>query len=192
MGGVPKCLMSLDGTPLLRRHLQAMCEAGVEEIIVVTGHYHAQIEPVLADFPVTVVRNPEPAAGQPSSVRLGIEALGTELDLVMVMLADQPLVGRAELTELTSAFCHRHPGTRILYPSVRGQRGNPVLFAGDLVAEMRNAGTKIVGRGYIDRHPQEVHVHVTESEAFIIDLDTQEDLADFERRTGHTLVLPGA
>ncbi len=192
MGGVPKCLLSLAGTPLLHRHLVAMRDAGIGDPVVVTGHYHEQVEPALASFPVTIVRNPDPAAGQQSSVRIGIEALGSEWDLVIIALADQPLVGSAELEELISAFGKRPPGTQIVYPEVDGQRGNPVLFAGELIAAMLEAGGEVAGRKYIDRHPQLVHVHRTANDRFVLDLDTREDVEAFERRTGWTLAMPAA
>lgn len=190
MGGVPKCLLSLAGVPLINRHLVAMSGAGIDEVVVVTGHYHEQIEPAVETFPVTIVRNPDPGAGQQSSVRLGIEALGTKFDLVIVALADQPLVGSAELTELISAFKKRAPGTQIVYPQVGEQRGNPVVFAGELIAEMLESGRQVACRKFIDEHPQLVQVHVTDNDRFILDLDTRDDVEAFERRTGWKLALP--
>lgn len=190
MGGVPKCLLSLAGVPLINRHLVAMSGAGIDEVVVVTGHYHEQIEPAVETFPVTIVRNPNPEDGQQSSVRIGIEALGTKFDLVIVALADQPLVGNAELTELISAFKKRPPGTQIVYPQVNGQRGNPVVFAGELIAEMQESGTQVACRKFIDEHPQLVHVHQTDNDRFILDLDTRDDIDAFEKRTGWKLAMP--
>ena len=78
MGGVPKCLLSLQGVPLINRHLIALSGGGIDEVVVVTGYHHAEIEPAVETFPVTIVRNPHPEAGQQSSVRLGLEALGAD------------------------------------------------------------------------------------------------------------------
>ena len=192
MGGVPKCLMRLEGVPLLHRQLDAMRDAGIENIVVVTGYYHQQIEPLAARFPVAIVRNQAPERGQQSSVHLGLDALGAHVDIVIVALADQPLVGSAELSELMAAFSQRAPGTAIVYPQVRGQRGNPVLFAGELVGSLLAAGQGISFRKYIDDHPQQVHVHQTANERFIIDLDSPEDIAAFRQRTGLQLTLPAA
>ncbi len=190
MGCVPKCLLSLSGRSLLGRQCAAMCDAGIDDVVVVTGHYHERIEPEARALPVTIVRNPHPEAGQQSSVRLGIEALGTGYDLVIVALADQPLVGSDELAELVAAFAQRPAGAQVVYPEVNGQRGNPVLFDGELVAAMLAPGSKPAFRKYIDEHPERVHVYRSSNERFIIDLDTREDLAAFERRTGSTLTLP--
>ena len=134
MGGVPKCLLRLQGVPLINRHLIALSGGGIDEVVVVTGYHHAEIEPAVETFPVTVVRNPHPEAGQQSSVRLGLEALGAKFDIVLIVLADQPLLSSAEFTELISAFKKRPSGAAIVYPEIQGHRGNPVVFSGELIA----------------------------------------------------------
>ena len=35
---VPKCLLEIDGKPLLQRQIEAMKEAGISEIAIVTGY----------------------------------------------------------------------------------------------------------------------------------------------------------
>lgn len=190
MGGVPKCMLKLQGVPLINRHLIAMSGGGIDEVVVVTGYYHEQIEPAVETFPVTVVRNPQPQEGQQSSVKLGLAALGTKFDLVLVVLADQPLVGSAELTELIAAYKKRPPGTSVVYPEVNGQRGNPVAFSGEVIAEMLESGKNIGCRKFIDANPAMVHKLITNNDRFIIDLDTPDDIAAFEKRTGWKLTMP--
>ncbi|NBS96920.1 MAG: nucleotidyltransferase family protein, partial [Betaproteobacteria bacterium] len=88
MGHRPKSLLELGGVPLIRRQLIALSGAGVDEVVVVLGHYAKEIEPVIQTFPVTIVHNPDPDQGQVSSQRLGLAALGGKLDAVIVALAD--------------------------------------------------------------------------------------------------------
>lgn len=190
LGKLPKCLLSLQGVPLIKRHLIALSSAGVDEVVVVTGHYHADVEPAVEAFPVTVVRNPSPEDGQQSSVRLGLEALGDKLDLVLISLADQPLLGGDDLTELISAFKKRPPDTSIVYPEVHGQRGNPVIFAGELIAQLLAADKNIGCRKFIDNNPELVHKLITENDRYTLDIDTPEDMVAFEKRTGWQLALP--
>ncbi len=189
MGGVPKCLLTVDGVTLLERHLAAMAGAGIDRVVVVSGHYHQAVEPVAGRFPVTLVRNPDPDAGQPSSVKLGVGALGGDVDVVLVALADQPLVGREDLQELLAAFASRPAGTDVVYPEVGGERGNPVAFSGELIRTMLASG-RLALRKFIDENPQRVHRHLTANAHFVIDLDTREDVEALGRRTGWRLVLP--
>ncbi len=190
MGRMPKCLMRLGGKSLIERHCEAMVASGVGKIVVVTGFYHEQVEPAITGLPVTIARNPNPEAGQPSSVRIGVEALAERIELLIVALADQPLIGRAELDELIDAFRRRPSGTQIVYPSVGGQRGNPVLFAGELLEQGAGNGKTMPGRKTIDEHPHLVHVHITDNPNFVLDLDTREDIETFERRTGAQIRMP--
>ena len=190
MGHVPKCLLKLQGVPLINRHLIAMSGGGINEVVVVTGFYYEQIEPSVESFPVTVVRNPQPEQGQQSSVKLGLEALGSKFDIVLIALADQPLIGSAELTELIAAFKKRPPGTCVVYPEVRGQRGNPVAFSGEVIASMLESGKNIGCRKFIDANPALVHKLETDNDRFILDLDTPDDIASFEQRTGWALTMP--
>jgi molybdenum cofactor cytidylyltransferase len=190
MGSVPKSLLALDGVPLVQRHLIAMREAELNDIVIVTGYHHEPIEAAIIDKAVRVVRNPAPQRGQQSSVRLGVSALGAGCDLVMVVLADQPLIGVADLKELIAAFMQRPQGAGVLYPVVRGQRGNPVVFSGEVIKTMLGSGSDADFRRFIDEHPAVVYRYSTDNEHFIIDLDTTEDIGAFKQRTGLTLQWP--
>jgi len=187
MGSVPKSLLRLQGSPLIHRHLIALREIPFDELVVVTGYHHEQIEAAISDLAVRFVRNPEPQRGQQSSVRLGAAALGGGLDLVMVVLADQPLIDPSDLKELIRAFTKRPSGTGVVYPVVQEQRGNPVVFSSALIETMLRSGNDADFRRYIDANPEVVHRYETSNEHFIIDLDTAEDIAAFEQRTGCVL-----
>ncbi|MCD8516042.1 MAG: nucleotidyltransferase family protein [Burkholderiaceae bacterium] len=189
MGNRPKSMLKLHGVPLINRHLIALSGAGVDEVVVVTGYYHEQIEPLVQAFPVQIARNQDPAAGQQSSVRLGIETLGEKYDAVIMMLCDQPLVNAADLTALIAAFKKRSHG-EIVMPVVNGKRGNPIVLSGKAVSEILALGQNMYCRKYMDSHPELITLYDTDNEHFILDIDTLEDIATFEQKWGHILQLP--
>lgn len=192
MGGRPKCLLELGGVPLIRRALIALSGAGIDELVVVLGHHADAIEPAVRDFPVTIVRNPDPDAGQVSSQRLGLAALGGKLDAVLVALADMPLVQAQDITALISAYKKRAPGTSVVVPFHGGEPGNPVIFSAE-VREQILAGDANVGcRQWRAAHPQAVQRFDTDIRRFRVDLDTPEDIERFTRETGHALKWPAA
>lgn len=194
MGRVPKCLIRMDGQTLLRRLRDAMLAMGVARIAIVTGYHAETIERELADMTSTltvqVVRNPSPEAGQQSSVRIGLQALGADFDLILVALADQPGVNSEELSEVISAFRHRPAGTDVVLPTVDGQRGNPVAFSGELIARLLAGGLKGGLRAYIDAHPEAVHRFVTGNPNFTLDLDTREDVERLSQSRGVQIQFP--
>ena len=190
MGGRPKALLELGGVPLVLRQLIALSDAGVDELVIVLGHHAQQILPVIEHFPLTVVHNPRPDDGQVSSQRLGLAALNPNLDAVLIALADQPLIGEQDITSLIGAFKKRPEGTAVVAPRVAGQPGNPVIFSA-AVREQILAGEGDVGcRQWRSANPGAVHHFDTESQRFIVDLDTLEDVELFERKTGHALRWP--
>jgi CTP:molybdopterin cytidylyltransferase MocA len=190
MGGRPKCLLELGGVPLIRRQLVALSGAGVDELVVVLGHHAELIEPMVRDFPVTVVRNPDPDRGQVSSQRIGLAALSDRIDAVVMALADQPMVNAQDVVALIGAWKKRPAGASVVYPEVGGERGNPVVIGAD-VREQVLAGEANVGcRQWQAAHPEAVAPFVTDNRRYRIDVDTPADVERFERETGHALRWP--
>jgi CTP:molybdopterin cytidylyltransferase MocA len=191
MGGVAKPLIRLQGVPLINRQLIALSGAGVDEVVVVTGHAREAIEAQVQAFPVTLAHNPAYREGQQGSVRVGLAALSGHFDAVFVVLADQPLIGSGDLTELISAFKKRPTGN-VVVPVVGGQRGNPILLDDVARSQILASDTNLGCRHLIERQPELVHVHETSNTRFITDLDTLQDVEQLAQRTGWRLELPDA
>lgn len=190
MGNRPKCLLELGGVPLIRRQLIALSEAGLVEVVVVLGHYADRIEKVVKDFPVTLVRNPDPDAGQVSSLRCGMQSLSHPLDTVLVALADQPLINLQDIHDLMDAYNSRPEGTQVVQPTVAGLPGNPVMFS-NTVREQILAGDDRVGcRQWQAENPEQVHPWGSTNTRYRTDVDTPEDIEALALRTGHRLMWP--
>ena len=189
MGGVAKSLIRLQGVPLINRQLIALSGAGVDEVVVVTGFARDAVEASVSTFPVTLAHNANYALGQQSSVRVGLQALRGNFDAVLVVLADQPLLGAADLTELIAAFKKR-PAGHVVVPVVGGQRGNPIVMDEVALADILASDTNLACRHLVERQPELVHVHTSTNTRFVTDLDTLADLEALAQRTGWRLDLP--
>ena len=189
MGGVAKPLIRLQGVPLISRQLVALSGAGVDEVVVVTGHARNAVEELMRGFSVTLVHNEAHAQGQEGSVRAGLAALNGSFDAVFIVPVDQPLIAADDLTELIGAFKKR-PAGHVVVPVVDGQRGNPILLDEVAQAQILASGANLACRHLIERQPELVHVHKTANIRFITDLDTVEDVQALAQRTGWRLELP--
>ena len=190
MGNRPKSLLELGGVPLIRRQLIALSGAGVDELVVVLGHYGDRIEQAVQDFPVTLVRNLDPDAGQVSSLRLGLSALSPKIDAVLVALADQPLINSQDINDLIGAYKKRAEGMQVVQPMVDGLPGNPVMFSAE-VREQILAGDAQVGcRQWQAANPAQVQHWVTTNSRYRNDVDTLQDIEALAERTGHRLKWP--
>ena len=185
LGSHPKALLKRDGVTLLKRLLDAVQPFNPVEFILVTGFHGDAIEEALAqmDSPfsrsIRLLRNPAPEEGHASSVRLGIEALHSNFDVLLIALSDQPAITIAEVSQLLSAFLQRSAGTEMLLPMVNGQRGNPVLFS-KLALQSTVAIPDLSCRAYMDAHPEQVQVWHTDNDAFVCDVDTPQDMKKYQ------------
>jgi CTP:molybdopterin cytidylyltransferase MocA len=185
LGSRPKALLKQDGVTLLKRLLDAVQPFNPAEFIAVTGFHGDAIEYSLAQMDSTfsrsirLLRNPNPEVGQASSVRLGIEALHNNFDVLLIALSDQPAITKAEVSQLLSMFSQRAPGTEMLLPMVHGQRGNPVLFSKKALQNTL-AIPDLSCRAYMDAHPEQVQVWHTDNEAFVCDVDTPQDMQKYQ------------
>jgi molybdenum cofactor cytidylyltransferase len=190
MGNRPKCLLELGGVPLIRRQLIALSGAGVDELVVVLGHHAERIELAVQDFPVTLVRNLDPDAGQVSSLRLGLQALSPKIDTVLVALADQPLINSQDINDLIGAYKKRPEGAQVVQPTVDGQPGNPVMFSSDVRDQILAGEARIGCKQWQSAHPEAVHRWVSTNQRYRTDVDSPEDIEALAERTGHRLRWP--
>jgi CTP:molybdopterin cytidylyltransferase MocA len=185
MGNRPKCLLELEGVPLIRRQLIALSGAGVDEVVVVLGHYADRIEKAVKEFPVTLMRNPNPDDGQISSLRVGLQALSVKLDSVLVALADQPFINSQDINDLMAAYQNRPQGMMVVQPTVDGQPGNPVMFSTEVRKQILAADVNVGCRQWQSAHPDQVQAWVSTNSRYRTDVDTLEDIAALAARTGH-------
>jgi molybdenum cofactor cytidylyltransferase len=108
-----------------------------------------------------------------------------EAELVMIVLADQPLLETADFNELIAAFAKRPAHTQIMYPVVGDQRGNPVLMSALVIEAFLQASCEVSCRQYIDTHGESVFRYQSSNDHFIVDLDTPNDLVTLAKRTGY-------
>jgi CTP:molybdopterin cytidylyltransferase MocA len=195
MGHIPKCLIQIHGQSLLQRQLLALKEAGVDEVLLVTGYHHiaveAELERLKAPYPIRVVCNEHAQEGQASSVRLGIETLGSNFDAVIMALSDQPLIESQDIKALIAAFKKRTAG-EIILPMFNGQRGNPIILSGSVIKTILASGKEMVCRNFMDQHPEFIHQWQTQNDHYVVDVDTSKDLELLSGQKGWSFSLPNS
>ena len=91
VGRTSKLLSPVNGIPLIRLSVVAATDAGVGEVVVVTGDRPAEISSALAGLPIRIAHEPAFADGMAASLGAGVRAL-RGMDAIMVGLADVPEV----------------------------------------------------------------------------------------------------
>lgn len=170
--GRPKLLLDWGGRPVIRRAVERMAAAGVDDLVVVLGHEGEIIREALSGLPVHFVRNPTPEAGQGSSIARGISALTPDTEAALIVMGDQPSLSPEIITRLLQTF--RQSGKSIVAPVYRGVQGNPVLFASALFPELRSLTGDRGARTLLEKDPGRV-AQVPFDLTVPADLDTPEE-----------------
>ena len=129
MGDSNKLLLPWKGKPLAVITAEHILEAGVGELIIVTGHQAPETSAALSHLPARIIHNPQHEQGMTSSIRTGVSiATGQGY---LICLADMALITPGEYTLLLKAFEPEYSRNIhcILLPEYQGQKGNPVLFS---------------------------------------------------------------
>jgi molybdenum cofactor cytidylyltransferase len=172
--GSPKQLVRLDGQSLLQRAIAHASESLGSAVTVILGAHAAEVAETLPTGSAGVIINRDWEEGIASSIRTGVQRLPGACDGVMLILADQPLVGGETLRRLMAAW--RRQPRQIIASRYGNVSGVPAIFPrwcfGDLTALRGESGARIVIRRYADHV-----VHLANPEA-AIDIDYPEDLLD--------------
>ncbi len=175
MGGPNKLLIEVGGKTMVRRAVEAALSARCTPVVVVTGHMREQVEAALNGLPVRFVHNLAYGDGLSTSLRAGIGALPESVDAAVVCLGDMPRVTGRLVSALIGAF-NPTEGRSIVVPTHAGKRGNPVLWAREFFAEMRDLAGDVGAKGLIGRHDDVLAEVELADDASLVDVDTPEAL----------------
>lgn len=175
--GRNKLLMSIGDKPLLRRVAEAVLASRARPVLLVTGHDEESVKEVVADFPVTIVHNPDFQTGLSSSIRAGVAALPDDTDGVLIVLADMPAVSGPFINRMIEAFTDRK-GPAIWAAARNETRGNPVLFDKRYYPELLTLTGDVGARRLLTDEESVVHVEA-DDDSPIVDIDTPEALANY-------------
>lgn len=192
MGHRPKCLLQLNGRSLIDRQLEAVFQAGLVSVLVVLGHHAERIqqEAALQHRGARWVVNPDPDAGHVSSLRAGLLALPPDLDAVMVLLADQPMIDVTAIQALMNAYATRPEGMQMVQPTVQNLPGNPVVFSSAVVSQILAGDVQMGARQWQQLHPEKTYPWKTPDARYRLDVDNEQDLQNLKTLTGHSLLWP--
>ena len=173
--GRNKLLFDLEGEPLVRRAVRCAAEGGLDPVMVVVGHEADRVQRALDGVEYRSVLNPDHERGINDSLRKGVAALPGEVDAVMVVLADMPLVTAAMIAAMVERY--RTGTAPLVISEYDGVNAPPMLYDRTLFAELATTEAKGCGRHVVRRHQEEADTVHWPGEA-LTDLDVP---ADYDR-----------
>ena len=128
MRGRDKLLEPVAGRPALRAAVEAALASRADTVAVVLQPGAGARRAALAGLDVRLVEAPDWAEGMAASLRAGLAAVAAEADAAVILLADMPEVGAAEIDRLIAAFDPAEGREICRAVSVDGVPGHPVLI----------------------------------------------------------------
>ena len=174
-GATPKMLAPYGDRPMVRRAVEAALASRADSVVAVLGAHRQAVRDALAGLDLTLIENPDPAAGLSASLRLGLAALPPRTRAAVVLLGDMPRIEAAHIDALIAAYKAAAPRPSAVVPVSGGLRGNPVLL------DLARLGTDLAalsgdrGAGPILKRRGDV-LEVPADPAVIYDVDTPEAL----------------
>lgn len=181
-GADNKLIADLNGKPIIRHVVEALCAAQIA-VVVVTGHQADAIMAVLDGLPLRFAHNPDFADGMASSLAKGIAALAPDCDGALIALGDMPAIDQPLINALTAAFAPQN-GRSIITPVFSGKRGHPVLWARRYFADLSKIEGDTGARHLLGLHQDETLEVEWLSDSVLADVDTPDALLAFTQKSG--------
>lgn len=169
--GRPKLDLELGGKTLVERSVRNLLDASVQCVRLV-------VPPDVTLAPMKgldVIRNSNRDEGLSSSLRAGLEGLPKSTRVLLVALADKPLVKPETIKKLLEAF--EEGDAKVVYPVYRGEQGHPVLWDGVLVGELSRVEGDRGAKSMLEAHRNEALAVPVDDIGVCFDIDTPEDYA---------------
>lgn len=133
--GEPKLLLEgASGKPMISEIIENLIALDLNDLLVVEGA-EQKVGEIARDIGVRTIRNEEWHQGVGGSIRLAVDAVGEDIDAVLVVLGDQPRIRRTDLENLITAWREsRAPVIATAYPEGGGV---PAVFERSLFDELR-------------------------------------------------------
>jgi molybdenum cofactor cytidylyltransferase len=178
--GRPKLVLPWGPTTVIGQVIRTVHGAGIQDILVVTGGAHRELEEALGcleisqDVNLRTILNKAYGTGEMlSSIKLGLSELGDQVEAALILLGDQPQVEPGVIRAILDIY--NAAQALIVMPSYRFHRGHPWLIDRSLWRTVVSLGETQTMRDFFYEHASHIHYVNVDTPSILKDLDTPED-----------------
>ncbi len=172
--GQPKLVLPWGQKTVIEHVVGQVEEAGVQEIVVVTGGAREVVEKALAGCTVHLAHNPDfDRSEMLASLQTGIRALSPEIQAMLVVLGDQPTIVSGVVKQVITEYLET--GASLLIPSYQMRRGHPWLVGRELWGDLLEMGLEQTMRDFLRKHEARIVYIQVDTPGILMDIDTPED-----------------
>ena len=173
--GQLKALLPWQGVSLIKHQVASLRAGGVDQVVVVLGHRSDELKSELGDTAgVSWQLNPDYLQGKTTSIKAGLNALGTDQPQALLLLnVDQPRSAGVIRFLLEG---HLSQGSLITIPTHNGKGGHPIILSPTLLDELRRIDEESFGiKAVVQRHLEGTRRVEMDSPEVLWDLNTPEE-----------------
>ena len=172
--GRPKMILPWGDTTVIGQVVEVLQQAGLEEIVVVTGSARQEVELALRHRHVRCIFNQLYTEDNMAiSLQVGLSALADSVEAALVVLGDQPQIACEVVARLVQAF--EKTRAKLIVPSYQQRRGHPWLVARSAWPAILALGPQETLRSFLNAYEAWIEYLPVESDTVLRDLDTPED-----------------
>jgi molybdenum cofactor cytidylyltransferase len=178
----PKMLLPINGKSILSLLLAEVEQIKPVATLIVTGHYHKEIEQQIDQNETELLYNEDWAKGVSTSIRVGVMQMlekNKRLDSILIAVSDQPYLNSALLQQM---LVKKKSGKGIVAASYSHSIGTPVLFDKKYFPALQklegDRGAKSILQAHFD------DMETVDFPMGEMDIDTEEDYEEFCRQKG--------
>jgi molybdenum cofactor cytidylyltransferase len=177
-----KLLLKLNGDTLIEHVVKVAKGSNADEVVIVLGYEAMKIKEHLAKIGCKVVINENYMKGQSESVKVGLSAISSNTEAVMILPADVALIEPESINRIVEEYTRSK--NRIVIASHQQQSGHPILLDRTLFPEVSKIDEDTQGlKAVINRHRAEINYVEVDTENVLTDIDTREEFDKHFRRT---------
>ena len=178
--GQPKMLLPWGNRTVLTHVISVFQNAGLDDILVITGGARKQVEGLISKLNVRTIHNADYAqADMLSSIQCGIRALTPQTQAILIGLGDQPQVQEGTVQRVCEEFIETK--SNIVVPSYQMHRGHPWLVARLLWDGLLGMKSPQTPRDFLNANQSEIRYINVNDPNILADLDTPEDYHKWTR-----------
>jgi len=175
--GQPKMVLPWGQTTVIARVAEVLLEAGLAEVIVVTGGSYTDVETALQHLPVQTIFNPQYTGNDMlRSLQVGLGKHHENIQATLVALGDQPQIEVDTVRALAEAY--QETGSPLIIPSFNNRRGHPWLVSRTIWPNVFALDAPATLRDFLNQHRDQIHYLTVTTPSILKDLDTP---ADYDR-----------
>jgi len=172
--GQPKMLLSWGTLTVIEHVVVTFLNAGIEDILVVTGGVHQEVEKAIDRFPVRKIHNREYENGEMlSSLQYGLREIREQTQATLIGLGDQPQIREESIRLICETY--RKDKSELIVPSFQMKRGHPWLVARRLWNAILELKPPQTPRDFLNQYADKIQYMNVDTPTILADLDTPED-----------------